>query len=1790
MYLRFIFYSLCLGLFIFVASLHAQQNVTVTAVDPADRLAGSRVLGEWAADENLDGWSGADVTGLTAAGGFLTGTDASATLNASVSLGEIASGPDLDFGFNDYLQLRLKLPASYTGDVRIEYGTSVNPGFAPTRQFLLPAASIVKDGAFHTYRLDLGLEVFWRDALRDLRITPLLAATGEFQIDYVEVGDVAGTAPTLNLATNFKAGLTATNTSRLESKHICVWWDPADATFTAIHARRVLRMCEESYQIFCRKLGYNEPFRTFDSTTSPRYKLNFLTWYDGYWAGGFNNRAHMNVGTSGLADEGPGNPVPHEFAHCIQMAQSGRLVGGHWESHANYLRAQRNLHFFATITNAVPALDNLTGNSNYRPDHNRHIYADQRYYLALDDYGTQFGLPVNYAATMWRDGARDQTMIQKLAATLPAGTSVKDVACESCKRWPMLDFVEKTRIRAEHWGTTANRAIHFWKQGAQLIPLQDKPGWWRVPLERAPDRWAYQMHDLTASAGATVTAEVSGLDLPGAGEDWRWCFAAISAGDVVRYSPVYPPGSQNFTLTAGESQVFLIVTATPDSTSLDLDSFHNTKPVDKDVDRLRYVYEVRLVNAAPAAHRYVVANPSGFRTHGNGGGVLGPSATVAATAYVGSNAKVLGSAKVLATARVEDYAVVQGSATVQGSAVVGGSALIEGNSLVEGEARVRDRAHLTNGAAVRGRAWVGGYTKIENTTITDDAIVRGCANPFGGIVSGTAILDHDYSMGLTVSSGVHFSHVPWDNYWNDYYGQTLRKPRGLVASYRTEETDGAEWWDEFGALHAILRGAPARVLDASMVSPVMTFDGIDDYALLVRSLADTSRFSFSAWVKPANAVGTAEPLLFIGSSATRALKLVRNPMGQVVFTLSDGTTTRTLTSSSLLPQNDWRHVAVTLDGSSGMLFINGISQATAAITLTPLSVLAANNGTAMQGNFLGRDWAGALFKGSFEDVRFYNVAVTAAEVTAESARRGSIMGQFSPTVATDFNGSSATHESGVRNGRVRTLSAWVKPRTSDNVSNYEAIFDSDDERSSRTGSGLGLDDGKWVARLENLGNWATNVPSVLGKWQHVVLSFDGSTATLFINGVQAATRSYTGPALDSAAAGKCFRIGFSQTAAEVTTRQFFDGLILNARIHDRALSAGQIVLDSDGDGVNDNVEVDFATNPLDPLSVPPRKTISGKVTTSTGGALAGATVYFSDSPNASTTGAITASTDGAGNYTQLLTAGTWYVVAAGTGYNAGTERNIFVASADISNIDFTLVTYAGVSGRVTQRASGTGISGASVYFSRSALAASAPVFTAITNANGDYSQALPNGVWYIAAGNPASYVSSDKTVTLNGSNVANIHFSLIARNVPRSTDLLYSAQTESLPAAGATGNWPTYLPAGQNLTSMGSPTVEALNGAKWVRHTFADGDGFRLGTYSSPIAVNGATVVVAVKPQRNNNGDPWTSLVDIFYNRLVLGIRNSTGAIVVFRNGTQYAGPVIPEGQATVLSLVVQATGTFKVFANGVEVMNNTSTSALTSLVPNVPGTYANAINIGRNNPDGWTTFNGLIGDVFVYKIALTVAERQQIEADLLPRFVSTDPVISASAGAGGTINPTGSVPVAAGGSQIFTLTPQPDYTVSGILVDAVAQPVSQTYQFTNVTGNRTITASFSLSPQGLWKQSSFGANAGNPLIAGDMADPDGDGIVNLLEYAAGTSPIVATTISCEVRLNGATFEFTYPVGPTATDVFRSVEWSDTLRAELWSTAGVSAPVPVAGTDRHKVEIPAGDGASRFARLKVSVP
>jgi hypothetical protein len=90
--------------------------------------------------------------------------------------------------------------------------------------------------------------------------------------------------------------------------------------------------------------------------------------------------------------------------------------------------------------------------------------------------------------------------------------------------------------------------------------------------------------------------------------------------------------------------------------------------------------------------------------------------------------------------------------------------------------------------------------------------------------------------------------------------------------------------------------------------------------------------------------------------------------------------------------------------------------------------------------------------------------------------------------------------------------------------------------------------------------------------------------------------------------------------------------------------------------------------------------------------------------------------------------------------------------------------------------------------------------------------------------------------------------------------------------------------------------------------------------------------------------------------------------------------------------------------------------------------------------------------------------------------------------------------------------------------------------------------------PISSWKLSYFGANANNPAIAGDSADPTGDGIVNLLAYAYALDPLVVNTNPFTGNSAGQQFQLQFPRNTAANDLtyivqssFDLYDWSNIL-------------------------------------------
>ncbi len=72
---------------------------------------------------------------------------------------------------------------------------------------------------------------------------------------------------------------------------------------------------------------------------------------------------------------------------------------------------------------------------------------------------------------------------------------------------------------------------------------------------------------------------------------------------------------------------------------------------------------------------------------------------------------------------------------------------------------------------------------------------------------------------------------------------------------------------------------------------------------------------------------------------------------------------------------------------------------------------------------------------------------------------------------------------------------------------------------------------------------------------------------------------------------------------------------------------------------------------------------------------------------------------------------------------------------------------------------------------------------------------------------------------------------------------------------------------------------------------------------------------------------------------------------------------------------------------------------------------------------------------------------------------------ITASAGTGGTISPSGTVRVTAGGTQSFAVAPASGYAIGEMVVDGMSQGAVTTYTFSNILADHEIAVSFVVDP-----------------------------------------------------------------------------------------------------------------------------
>ena len=304
-------------------------------------------------------------------------------------------------------------------------------------------------------------------------------------------------------------------------------------------------------------------------------------------------------------------------------------------------------------------------------------------------------------------------------------------------------------------------------------------------------------------------------------------------------------------------------------------------------------------------------------------------------------------------------------------------------------------------------------------------------------------------------------------------------------------------------------------------------------------------------------------------------------------------------------------------------------------------------------------------------------------------------------------------------------------------------------------------------------------------------------------------------------------------------------------------------------------------------------------------------------------------------------------------------------------------------------------------------------------------------------------VSADTTATVSGSDVSGVNRALTAATPVA----YYQFESNVLDTQGA-----------YNGTAYGSPTYVTGNvGSKAIQF-----DGFtQYVSINRPVADNWTISFFVKTTQTSPTGtDGWwlgNGLVDgecpgytndygISYlnSKVAFGVGNSSYATTLQSVSTINSGNWVH-----VACTRDSVSGQMKIYING--------TLETTGTGPTGTNNAPSVLHIG-NLQTNLNYFNGAIDQLKIYNNVLAADSIRALANEGATQFNYT---ITASAGTGGTISPSGTVNVASGGSQTFTITPNVGYAVSQVTVDSVNQGAITSYTFSNVTANHTISATF---------------------------------------------------------------------------------------------------------------------------------
>ncbi|MGA2853212.1 MAG: LamG-like jellyroll fold domain-containing protein, partial [Verrucomicrobiota bacterium] len=235
-------------------------------------------------------------------------------------------------------------------------------------------------------------------------------------------------------------------------------------------------------------------------------------------------------------------------------------------------------------------------------------------------------------------------------------------------------------------------------------------------------------------------------------------------------------------------------------------------------------------------------------------------------------------------------------------------------------------------------------------------------------------------------------------------------------------------WDNSGYCNnGMAVGAPNYTTGHISQAHSIVLDGANSYVQLPVNIAEGGAFTFAAWVYW-NGGNAWQRIFDFGNDTSHYLFLTPSSGSTTLrFAINNGSGEQTVERSGALASGSWQHVAVTLNGSTAVLYVNGTSVATNnSVTIAPSAFSPIKN-------YLGKSqFPDPLFSGKLDEVEIADFTMTPAQISALYNGAQFISGVWTNNASGNWSTSNNWSGGAVANGMSRvadfsTFNVTVNP-------------------------------------------------------------------------------------------------------------------------------------------------------------------------------------------------------------------------------------------------------------------------------------------------------------------------------------------------------------------------------------------------------------------------------------------------------------------------------------------------------------------------------------------------------------------------------------------------------------------------------------------------------------------------------------------------------------------------------------------------------------------------------------------